>query len=316
MLFKMRVASHLISPREIRFLVPKKFSDRNIINLNFFSESLGFSSFVPEVISDQDSQELNTINLYQVFLDKTIIDHDSDIFIDINYPFWKHPEIMKFADKLPMQSWIVERAFKSSIFNASDMEKKYKFDYFLQYRLGDVALTPGSLIDKFFNTNEFSDVVFLGTNAIPAGDIIEYLETNNALSQRIIVPSVYSQNINKLSDINSGNVLSSDGFSRLFHKISSLIGSKSNESDFTDFLFDSYKIKHDLLDHKIVGESESNLQQSFIACSLSSQWIRGTSGFPFSYFLLAGVQPRFSQFIKKSSLEEITLFLRSFTPSI
>ena len=151
---------------------------------------------------------------------------------------------------------------------------------------------------------------------MPLDQLNEHLIKNPALSSRIVLPSVYSKLISKYHASGHKISLASDGYTTLSKKITNLLNTGADQSAIEETLlhglFDFYGIDLKLLSSFAIGETADKLTSAFHFCISSEKWIRGASGFPFSYFIQSGVESRYVEFAKKSSIDESINFVNSY----
>ena len=307
--FRIHVATQFLSCGDIQFLIPPCFQERNNIDLDYFLNGLGFSCYVnqPELTSLGCLELANPkYGFNEIFCSRKLLDISGSIYIDLDVRFSEIEGLDKFKKNLPKSSDVFEKAYKHGSLSKLKMPKDFNNRIFVHYRLGDVAFVPGNLIDEFFSLNCFKEHVFLGTQVIEHNpqSIQSHLATRPAVAKRITHPTKYHDSIKTLQEKGYKIALASDGFTRVLEaaskksaKIAEAITNPNVENEFTQYYFDHFGINLNSLNSWIIGESSSKIKQAFEECLSSAKWVQGTSGFPFVYFVRAGLEPRFVGYI-------------------
>jgi hypothetical protein len=313
LLFKLRITLLLVGSREFNIAIQNRTNNRNQISEKFIACDLGFNSLGLHHIDSKTINKNDVVNPHDVFKDESILDQNKDVSIDLDYPFWKHDDMMAYAAKMTHNHPALEKAFMSGDIYKNSLPDSNSSTVFVHYRLGDVALVPGTLVNKALSVTDFVDYVLIGSYLIKTEELRSFLAKNPPIKDRIIIPDVYATLIDELINEEFHPVFCSDGYTLTSRAINKVLKNKISTRDIEEKLT-SYMLKnhHKIIKNgvsAIVGENEKSIEEVFKACLQSKHWVRGTSGFPFSFFLNSGIKERFKHQLSKSSLDDIVTYV-------
>jgi len=310
LIFRLRITLFLIGDREFNIALHTSIGNRNLISYKFFAHDMGFYLLGLHQVDIQNIDSNDIITPFDIFKDQSILNCKKDIFVDIDCPFWKHKDMMEYAESLPTTHPALEAAFKSgNIYKDRLPDAKYSSTVFVHYRLGDVALVTGAVVNEALSISDFSGYAFVGDYLIRLDKLRRFLEMRPFIKDRIIVPNVYAALIDRLINEGLTPVVCSDGYTRTATAVSRAFDKKLSMTDIEKKLT-SYILKdrHRIIKSgvtAIIGENTKNAENVFRACLNSKYWVRGTSDFPFTFFLNSGIAERFKYQLSKSSLDDI-----------
>jgi len=315
LIFKLRITIFLLDDREFNVAFKNYPSKRNLISETFFTHGLGFNALGLHHIDIQAIDENAIVTPYDVFADASILDQHHYLYIDLDYPFWKHSDMMTYADQMSQNHPVLEAAFMSGDIYRDGLSNIDSNTVFVQYRLGDVALVPGTVVNKALSVNKFVNHVFIGPYLIKKKKLRSFLSENPPIRDRIIIPEVYEDLIGKLINEGLHPTICSDGYTLTAKTISKALKNKMNpsviEQKLTSYMLEKhYKIVRSGVS-SIIGENEKNIEEVFKACLSNEHWVLGTSKFPFSFFINSGMKRHFKHELTNSSPDEIVASLTS-----